>query len=107
MHKSAIKERDINKLTISAVLFCLFVLLSRCRGFEESPRVYQVVWGFKTTACGPLHLWGIGCHGKGRYGSCRTQDCEETKVLEKRVETGRRRQGKRACFTGDLLLPHM
>ena len=37
----------------------MFVLLSRGRGFEESPRVDQVVWGFKITACGPLHLWGI------------------------------------------------
>ena len=37
------------------------MLLSKGRGFEESPRVDQVVWGFKTTASGPLHLWVIGC----------------------------------------------
>ena len=83
VHKSAIRQRDISKLTNSAVLFCLFVLLRRGRGFEESPRVDQVVWGFKTAACGPLRLWGIGCRGKGRYGSCRTRVVKRPRSLRK------------------------
>ena len=37
----------------------------------------------------------------------RTQDCEETKILQKKVKTGRRRQRKRACSIEDVFLPHM
>ena len=82
-----------NIFTISIVLMCV---LGPGRGgswSEDLPRANQVGWGFETTACEALGLWGLGLAcGNGRCGYRMAQDGEEAKVLQRWAETHRRKR---------------
>lgn len=60
VHKSGFTSRDIKKLTVSAVLVCVFVPGKGCGRLEDSSSVNPVVWGFESIACRLLSLWEVG-----------------------------------------------
>ena len=91
-----------NMLTTSTVLLCVFGLGRGGTRTVDSARANQEEWGFETTACGALNLWGCGpACGNGGRGYGRSRDGEEVKVLQ-------RPEGERGtdCLLHWRLVPH-
>ena len=68
------------------VVVCVWIR-KRVSWSKDSHRANHVGWGFETTVCGALSVWGLGLScGYGGRGYGKTQD-GETKVLLRWAET--------------------